>query len=252
MERVAFLIEPEDVRISCLLNPETVVIKRTAGIKSRESIGGPLTGVNMSDAPLLFTGGGQTWIDLELLFDVHLPGGTLRTHDVRDLSGIFFKMAENSVEENGVFKPPVVRMVWGKSWNIPGVITHVAERLDCFSASGVPARSWLKLRMRRVPEDDAETPSLFDWLNDLETSLKIIDQLDQYAQTGLSAVSSFFDELSASVLFNERLDLLAQRFYGNPSLWRFIAAMNRITDPFAHGVTITLRIPPISELVKMI
>lgn len=247
MERIAFLIEPEDVRISCLLNPETVVIKRTTGIKARESIGGALTGPGMSDAPLMFTGGGQTWIDLELLFDVHLPGGTFRTHDVRDLSGVFFKMAENSVDTNGISTPPVVRMVWGKSWNIPGVVTHVAERLDCFSASGVPARSWLKLRMRRVPEDEGETLSIFEWLNDLETSLKIIDQLDQQA-----ADSALTDEQSAVVLFNERLDLLAQRFYGNPSLWRFIAAMNRITDPFAHGVTITIRIPSIAELVKMI
>jgi len=247
MERIAFLIEPEDVRISCLLNPETVVIKRTTGIKARESIGGPLTGPGMSDAPLMFTGGGQTWIDLELLFDVHLSGGTFRTHDVRDLSGVFFKMAENSVDTNGISTPPVVRMVWGKSWNIPGVITHVAERLDCFSASGVPARSWLKLRMRRVPEDEGETLSLFEWLNNLETSLKIIDQLDHQA-----ADSALTNEQSAVVLFNERLDLLAQRFYGNPALWRFIAAMNRITDPFAHGVTITIRIPSIAELVKMI
>jgi hypothetical protein len=244
MERVAFLIEPEDLRISCLLNPETVVIQRTAGIRSRESIGGPLTGPGMADSPLLFTGGGQTWIELELLFDVNLPGSALRTTDVRDLSGLFFSLSENREDVDGVSRPPRVRMVWGKSWNIPGVITHVAERLDCFSASGVPARSWMKLRMRRVTDELMEFPSLFDWLNDLEASQSIMDRLET---TTLAA-----SDRELTVPFSERLDLLARRFYGNPALWRFIAAVNRITDPLEYGVSITLRIPPLSELVKML
>jgi hypothetical protein len=244
MERVAFLVEPDDLRISCLLNPETVLVKRTAGIRTRESIGGPLSGTGMADAPLLFTGGGHTWLELELLFDVNLPGSSLRTHDVRDLSGVFFSLSENRTETDGVSRPPMVRMVWGKSWNIPGVVTHVAERLDCFSASGVPARSWLKLRMRRVADEPVEFPVLYDWLNDLDTSLAILDRLET------EDVPS--DDREAAVPFTERLDILAQRFFGNPALWRFIAAVNRITDPLEYGVTITLRIPSLSELVKMI
>lgn len=244
MERVAFLIEPDHQRISCLLNPETMLVKRNAGIRVRESIGGPLSGAGPGDASLLFTGGGHTWIELELLFDVNLPGSSLRTHDVRDLSGVFFTLAENSQETGGVARPPLVRLVWGKSWNIPGVITHVAERLDCFSATGVPARSWLTLRMRRVSDAPSEIPARFDWLNDLDTSQAITSRLesgDSEAQEG-----------EITVPFTDRLDLLAHRFFGNPSLWRFIAALNRIADPLEHGVTLTLRIPSVKDLVRML
>jgi len=35
MERVAFLIEPEGLRLGALLNPETLVIRRTAGVRPR-------------------------------------------------------------------------------------------------------------------------------------------------------------------------------------------------------------------------
>lgn len=252
MERVAFLIEPEDQRISCLLNPETVVIKRNAGIKPRDSIGGVLSGAGMSDTPLLFTGGGHTWIDLELLFDINLPGSTMITDDVRHLSGLFFKMAENSSEENDFSKPPIVRMVWGKSWNIPGVVTHVAERLDCFNGSGVPSRSWLKLRFRRVIEDHSETASLLDWLTELEASIRIIELLEEYSSLAHATGSDQLDQQSETALVSERLDLLAQEFFDNPALWRFIAVFNGIGDPFTGTGGRTVRIPPISELVKML
>lgn len=238
------MIEPEDLRISCLLNPETVLIRRNAGIRVRESLGGPISGTGPGDASLLFTGDGHTWIELELLFDVNLPGSSLRTRDVRNLSGIFFTLAENSREIQGVSRPPLVRLVWEKSWNIPGVITHVAERLDCFNAAGVPARSWLKLRMRRVSVEPGEPPVPYDWINDLETSQAIVERLES------GDVSP--GDRDVSVPFTERLDLLAHRFYGNPALWRFIAALNRIDDPLEMGVTQTLRIPSLSDLVRMI
>ena len=52
MERVTFLIEKDNQRISCLLNPQTVVIRRSAGVKRRAILGGALTGHNMADSPL--------------------------------------------------------------------------------------------------------------------------------------------------------------------------------------------------------
>jgi hypothetical protein len=244
MERVAFLIEPGDHRISCLVNPETVVIRRKAGIRPRESIGGALTGAGLSDAPLLFTGGGHTWIELELLFDVNLPGSTLRSQDVRDLSGHFFRMAENSLESEGYAKPPTVRMVWGKSWNIPGVITDVAERLDCFSGSGVPSRSWLKLRMRRVTENAGIPEPPYDWLESADASSRAIDALEQ-------AGNDIAVEQQETILPGERLETLAHRFFGNASLWRFIAAFNGITDPFSISLSVTLRIPSITEIAGL-
>ncbi len=72
MEKVAFLIEDTGEHIGCLLNPETVVMTRTAGVEARRSSGGRLTGAGLADDPLMFTGGGRTELKLDLLFDVDL------------------------------------------------------------------------------------------------------------------------------------------------------------------------------------
>ena len=45
-----------------------------------------------------------------------------------------------------------VRMVWGRQLNYLAVIDAIAERLERFDASGAPTRSWLFLRLVRVPD----------------------------------------------------------------------------------------------------
>ena len=51
MERVAFLIEETGQRLECLLNPETLVLRRTAGVAPRRSTTGRVTGAGMTDDP---------------------------------------------------------------------------------------------------------------------------------------------------------------------------------------------------------
>jgi hypothetical protein len=57
MERVVFLVEDTGERIACLLNPESLVLRRRAGIRQRESGGGVVTGNRMTDDSLIYTGG---------------------------------------------------------------------------------------------------------------------------------------------------------------------------------------------------
>src|SRR5262245_31697112 len=122
MERVAFLIESSGERIGCLLNPETVIRRRVAGVRPRRSIGGLLTGSASADDQLLYTGGGSTELQLELLFDVSISGSTIATDDVRDLTEPLWNLAENARSNDGETRPPMARFIWGKSWNIPGII----------------------------------------------------------------------------------------------------------------------------------
>ena len=49
MERVAFLLERTGERIACLLNPESLVLRRRAGLRSRQSAGGLVTGAELAD-----------------------------------------------------------------------------------------------------------------------------------------------------------------------------------------------------------
>src|SRR5829696_7070247 len=165
MDRAAFLIESTNERIRCLLNPDSVLVRRTAGLRPACSATGQLTGTGMTDDPLHFTGGGRTELQLDLLFDVEIAGSSITATDVRDLTAPLWNLAESDsnwgssaddtlgTQYSG---PPIVRFVWGKSWNIPGVVATVAERLEQFTAQGVPQRSWLRLLLLRVNEPQVE------------------------------------------------------------------------------------------------
>jgi hypothetical protein len=153
MERVVFLVEESGDRIPCLLNPETFVVRRHAGVRPRRNLTGQLSGTALADEPLLYTGGGRTEIDLDLLFDVSLqPVGSVLTEDVRDLTGPLTCLAENLEDQETYGRPPLVRFIWGRFWNIPGVITAVAERLEDFTAEGAPRRAWVRLRLARIAD----------------------------------------------------------------------------------------------------
>jgi hypothetical protein len=119
VERVAFLIEDSNQRLSALLNPEGLVIRRVAGVRTRRSVTGQIAGVSFTDDPLLFTGGSTTELEMGLLFDVSLGESSINAEDVRQLT----------------------RPIW-----------NLAERLEYFTQNGVPRRSWLRLRMLRVNE----------------------------------------------------------------------------------------------------
>jgi hypothetical protein len=156
MERVVFLVEDTGERLPCLLNPTNVVLRRVAGLRPRRSIGGALSGVGLNEDPLLFTGGGRTELEVDLLFDVSIPGASIDTEDVRELTRPLFALAENRRGVEGQARPPLVRFIWGKSWNVPGLVAAVAERLEQFSPTGIPRRSWLRLRLLRVDEPPAQ------------------------------------------------------------------------------------------------
>ena len=141
MERAAFLIEATGERIACLLNPASLVVRRTAGIRPRTSISGVVAGAQMQETPLLATGGGTTELLMDLLFDTSLVRPEPAPENVRDLTGPLWKMAENHRDGRGYGQVPVVRFVWGKAWNVPGVVVAVAERLEQFTQAGSPRRS---------------------------------------------------------------------------------------------------------------
>jgi len=250
MERVALILERSGQRLGCLLNPSSLVVRRRAGVVSRRSTTGRLTGAGLTDDPLLYTGGGTTELTLDLLFDVQLAGSTIQTEDVRDLTGPLWNLAENRADEDGYGSPPLVRFVWGKSWNIPGVILEVAERLEQFATTGAPRRSWLRMRMRRVSEETASggvakdrraSPGALAVLTGDETVP--IDEIVVHQVAGSEEPGP---DGKGQRVTSERFDQLAFRYYQDPSLWRLIAAFNKIYDPLAAMAGMRLQLPPIS------
>jgi hypothetical protein len=283
VERVAFLVEKTGERIQCLLNPESVVARRSAGIRSAGVPGHRLTGAELTDDPVLFTGGGRTEIELDLLFDTSLlPGpatavqssqtsGQLGSQqadafagsglpapsapvDVRSLTGPLWRLAENAGSEGAFGSPPLARFVWGKSWNVLGVISAIAERVEQFDPDGTPARSWLRLRLLRVGEsitaDDQPAPTP----NALESAATAplgaqgspSDAAAEVAHEVLGDGSTNDDGTPAR---GERLEAIAARYYpGQPWMWRFLAVVNDLDyAPWVPAGTV-LRIPPAPDL----
>jgi hypothetical protein len=248
MERAAFLIESSGTRIGCLLNPASVEIKRLAGVRRRSAASGPITGTGLSDDPLLFTRGGSTELSLELLFDVTLAGSDLETTDVRALTGPLWDLAENPQNGDRRTQPPLVRFIWGKQWNIAGVITAIAQRLEYFSEDGAPRRSWVSLRMLRVSEPAAApevTPVPLDALEIPEISSPPETSVETVGGGGPESTVEIEEE-SPEGKSGVRLDEIANDSFGDPAAWRLIALYNDIADPLRMAAGTVLRIPDIT------
>jgi hypothetical protein len=260
MERVAFLIEDTGQRLGALLNPHGLVVRRRAGLRPRRSAGGQLTGTRLADDALLHTGGGLTELRLDLLFDVAVSGSNIQTEDVRDLTRPLWDLAENVAGDDGYGRLRLVRFVWGKAWNVPGVVAAVAERLEEFAPSGAPRRSWLRMRLLRVGEFPppaatvtagalaAQTGLPGETLpgaplapQDLQNLADAAAQLPPESLGSYEVVGGGADEAGQAA---ERIDELAARLYGDPTLWRLLAAFNDVADPLRLAAGQVLRLPP--------
>ena len=249
MERVAFLIERTNETLPCLLNPNTLVMRRVAGVRPRQSAGGQLTGAGLADDPLLYTGGGKTELEMDLLFDVSLlptPVEETATEvDVRDLTRPLWNLTENAAAREGYGQPPLVSFVWGKAFYVPGVITAVAERLEHFTTSGTPQRSWLRLRLVRVqegPTPAAGAPAIDENLPEALPPEGAIENLGPAGGAG-EVYEVEGGGLEGEPGSSERLDVIADTYLDDPSLWRWIAAYNNIDDPLRLAAGTVLEIP---------
>jgi hypothetical protein len=253
MERVTFLIEATGERLGCLLNPNTLIMRRTAGVRPLAPSIGQLSGNGISDDPLLFTGGGRTELELDLLFDIGLAGSSITADDVRELTRPLWDLAENGPQTTGTSRePPVVRFVWGKAWNIPGVIAAIAERLEEFAPSGAAQRSWLRMRLIRVPETTATAQStLMDPLDAEPMDDAFADVIqatgpgDQFYEViGGGPDSEVAPDAEGTPPGTaERIDEIAARYYGDPAYWRLLALANDIDDPTELPAGDLIRIP---------
>jgi hypothetical protein len=259
MERVTFLVDGTGERISCLLNPSSLVVRRSAAIRRVSSTAGTVTGTSLSDDPLIATGGGRTELQVDLLFDTSLLDtsvidtssiGTLRgdgssvdpslgdgrpspATDVRDMTRPLWRLSENQ-SDDGVFGgPEPVRFVWGKAWNVRCVVAAIAERVEQFSSDGSPQRSWIRMRLLRV----ADAPATVD--RRPASPLAIADAAAQTQTNTDAGVSGEPPTTAFEVIGGERVDSIASQLYGQPWLWRFVAATNDLDDvPFVRSGTV--------------
>lgn len=223
MEKVVLLVEHSGAHLRCLLNPEQLELTRSAGVVTRQSQTGAMTGIGLSDDPLLYRGGGATELTLDLLFDITLAAqgpDTPPVDDVRKLTGPIWDLAENQTEHSGYGRPPTMRLLWGASWNLRGLVTSVSERLEQFDAEGRAGRSWLRLRLRRLDASRSAEPS-----EPSEPPLA----LDEARRRTQAAPSSAHSPVGGEN--GERVDQIAAERLGHPGLWSVLAEANGLDDP---------------------
>ncbi len=249
MERVAFLIEQTGQYLGALLNPESVVMTRSAGVEARRSAGGRLSGSGMADDPLLFTGGGRTELRLDLLFDVDLAPTGVSVTDVRQMTRPIWRLAENSAEVERQRRPPSVRLVWGRAWNIPGVVTEVAERFDRFAHDGSPLRSWMRVVFLRIgqaaDEEGGEAFELAQRLPPVDLTAPAVGTLAVQGD-GAGVAEQGIDP--PGLVPPVQLGLLSNEAFGMPHLWKALLEYNGIDDP--SRFTGPLAVPPMGEVQR--
>lgn len=222
--KAVLLIVHSGVQLRCLLNPEGLELRRNAGVVPRRSPGGVITGTGLSDDPLLYVGGGRTEFTLDLLFDVSLAvrgPGAPQVDNVRDLTAPLWELAENSEAGDRCGRPPTVRFLWGTSWNLPGVVAAVSERLENFTRDGKPQRSWLRLRLLRVDVDEEAGSA--------DPASPPLDRNE--ARRRLSGQELITHEPVGGDRGGERLDQIAAERFGHPGYWSLLAEINDLEDP---------------------
>ena len=293
MERVTFLVERTGDRIPCLLNPEALEVRRSAGIVRRRSAGGAIIGNPRTDDPLVATGGGVTEYELKLLFDVDVlaaqsgsgvlapaaavvpapvdsllaglaegeeaaegaetapaaevlaplaPAPDPPSIDVRTLTQPLWSLAENGEPVAGLLAPQRIRFIWGCSWNVPGVIVSVAERLECFDPQGVPKRSWLSMLLRRV-EEEIEGGSAPPAPTSPQFEVTSPDPA-----TGDSGDDSVIVPVDDEGVALTPLHVIAAERYGDPRYNRAIAEYNDLDDLLELEEGQPIRLPPASAM----
>jgi Contractile injection system tube protein len=172
-----------------------------------------------------------------LLFDVSLIEPAQQIEDVRSLTRPLFELSQGRAGTPGQAELPLVRFVWGKAWNVLGVVSAVSEQLEYFTPEGVPQRSWMRIRILRVGEPEEPAGSLQEPVMPREISPEEVSGTD----------SDFYSVRGEGLGENsstERLDQVAWARYGNSSWWKLIAAFNNIDDPLNVAPGTTLRLPP--------
>jgi len=244
VERAAFLIEKTGERIECLLNPETFTITRQSGVRPHRTLSGVLTGAAQSDNPVLAVGGGTTELILELLFDTSKQPNAGPDDSVQALTAPLWSLAENSDVDLSDSGPPLVRFVWGKSWNILAVVVSVAERFEQFTSAGVPQRSWMKMRLLRCSVSEAAVESRSAANSD--EALALIPDEVPVEDLQIHEVQGELAGAEDPGLV-ERIDQLAHRYYGDASLWPVLASFNDLDDPARLPVGSSLAVPPLTS-----
>ena len=159
--------------------------------------------------PLIqFVNGNMRTLEMELFFDT-----SDERRDVREETGKIVKLLKIDSEWHA---PPVLKVVWA-TLELTCVLTRVNQKFLRFLEDGHPVRARL-------------TTSFSEYLDPVREAKEVNRQTADFSKVHV-------------VIEGETLNLIADKFYNNPQLWRPIAVSNQIDDPRSIFPGQSLRIP---------
>ncbi len=212
LEKLKILVESSTgsfrPTITAQFNPEQITLERK--VNWRE------TPTAEADVPRSqFTHGEPSKFDIVLRFDSYSEG-----RDVRAQTGKV--LALMTVEDHGdLHRPPICRLSWGKlGVFFQGVLAKVKQEFTVFLADGTPVRATL-------------TCTFKEWRSAEEDRRRKNASSADVAKTYV-------------VRLGDTLDAIAAAQYRDPTLWRPIAAANKIVNPRLLVPGTVLTIPAIT------
>jgi hypothetical protein len=197
--------------IRCSFNPEQYTVSKVNDWKATEIPGEPV--------PKLEFGGGKSQeLSLTLFFDTSLTG-----QDVRKETKKLFDMMKPSVKDKktGKGRPPLVTCVWGRTRLFKAVIKKIDQTFTLFRNDGTPVRADVTATFQQAEEEKlfpAQNPTTMGNPGYKQWLVKDGDTID-------------------SIAFAE---------YGDSSMWRYIADVNRLYNPsrLRLGQVLVIAPPP--------
>jgi hypothetical protein len=165
-----------------------------------------------------FTGTQLRTLDVEMFLDAtEQPDGDVSKTIDSLLDTV--KPTQKSVSSNTPF-PPVVVFSWGTAAPFVGVVKSVTTNMTLFRQSGRPIRATCKISMQELKTTPARQNPTSGALNSTRTH---------------------------TVVLGDSLASVANGEYGTPTLWRAIAIVNELEDPFGLQVGRQLLLPNVAD-----
>jgi nucleoid-associated protein YgaU len=118
--------------------------------------------------------------------------------------------------------PPLVVLHWGKVTSFHAFVTSVQAKFTLFTPDGTPIRATCTVALEEMPgEPPRQNPTS----------------------------GSPFARATYTVVAGDSLASIAYAEYGDPRLWRPLAAFNRIDDPMRVPIGSTVLVPAADELL---
>jgi nucleoid-associated protein YgaU len=194
-------------------NPKEVTISKSAKWERKPSKGSKTAG------PPEFTGPEPAKMSLEMFLDAT----EARDGSVVDTVEALLACCVATEQSTGQKKPspPIVVLHWGSTASFPAFITSVSAKFTLFNSDGTPIRAVCSVQMEEMPGEPFRKQNPTSGGKELHRVHRMIA-----------------GDTLASVAFAE---------YGDPTVWRALAAFNEIDDPLRTPTGTLLLVPSPEE-----